>query len=217
MNRVWLKDFLDLYPANQPITNNNLVNIRGCNGSGKSTIPLAMKEEDPDTFELVWHNSGKDRVVATVFPNFKWLALGRYATKCGGMDAMKDTAEIKLAVQTLWVLDYNIIMEGIMASTVRQTYIDLFNELNTTMDQSRDITIYNITTPIEICLQRIQIRNGGKPIKEELVEGKWKTVKNNALKFREAGFRSIEVDNSTFTKDTTLPQFFNILEDKRNG
>lgn len=209
--KVELYDLIELN-KDVEVTNNLLVNIRGCNGSGKSTIPLSMLNTDEYSFEVIWRIQGKERVIATVFPSYEYIALGHYHSKCGGMDSMKTTDEIKTAVKVLWNLNYNILMEGIMASTVRQTYIDLFTHTNEVQDTKRNIVIYNLLPPLEVCLQRIQARNGGKPIKEELVLSKWKTVNNNVQHFKNAGFKSISVSNEDIDQDKTLDWFFEQLE-----
>lgn len=209
--KIELADLVNLH-RDVEVTQKKLVNIRGCNGSGKSTIPLAMLETDDYSFEVVWQVNGKERVIATVFPTYEYIALGHYHSKCGGMDSMKDTNEIKIAVEVLWNLNYNILMEGIMASTVRQTYIDLFTQLNEKHSLKRDIIIYNLLPPLKVCLQRIQARNGGKPIKEDLVLSKWKTVSNNVQHFKNAGFKSFEVSNEGIAKEETLEWFFNQIE-----
>ena len=138
--RIEFADLKELHRGVE-VTQNLLVNIRGCNGSGKSTIPLAMMENDLNVFEVSWLVEGKERVLATVFPEYQFAALGKYTNKCGGMDSMKTTDEIRLAVEVLWNLNYNILMEGIMASTVRQTYIDLFTRLNQEYELKRQLIV----------------------------------------------------------------------------
>lgn len=205
MRQIPILDFINL-PA-QTLIAPKLINVRGCNGSGKSTIPMRMMEQDPDTFEVYWmYESTRFRVIATVFPKFQTLALGHYHAKTGGMDTITKTQEIKDAVEMFWKQPYHILMEGAIASTVRQTYIDLFQTLSATY--KREVIIYNILPPLQTCLQRIQKRNGGKEIKEELVESKWKTVQRNVQHFADAGFNSLVVDNSGIPREKTLDWFF---------
>lgn len=187
-----------------------LVNIRGCNGAGKSTIPMMMRDADPDTFEIDWYINGRKKVLATVFPNYKFLALGSYKTgvNCGGLDTFKTTQHTIYALKLLWNLPYNILLEGIMASTVRQTYIDLFHEVNSENILKRDIIIYNILPPLQVCLDRVQKRNGGKPVKEEQIGSKWNTVEKNVKYFEDAGFRSLRVSNENVAPGETLKWFF---------
>lgn len=173
-----------------------LINIRGCNGSGKSTIPMSMLD-DPDRYMVEKPYKGKLRKLLTVFPNYGWLALGSYHNKCGGLDGYVDTDMIK---KGFWYAlkkfpDYNIIMEGVIPSTVYTTYEKLFLEAQEQYPERRFIVL-NLLPPVEECLKRIQQRNGGKPIKDELVRSKWSTVYKNADKFSQAGILSLKWDNS---------------------
>ena len=108
-----------------------LVNIRGCNGAGKSTIPMAMMD-DPDMFvqELVG-SDGKKISALTVFPTYGWVALGTYFNKTGGLDTLKNNEITRMTLYAALDLfpEYDVLMEGIMASTIRSTYIDLFHEI----------------------------------------------------------------------------------------
>lgn len=188
-----------------------LVNIRGCNGAGKSTIPIMMLQTDPESFEIVWNYEGKSRILATVFPKYQFLAIGRYHTKCGGLDSFKSTQEIKDAVDVLWDCNFHILMEGVISSTVRGAYIDLFQTMMQQHSISRRVTIFNIIPSLETCLERIQQRNGGKPINTKLVENKHKLIVRNHQHFLDAGLHSIAVTNEQINVDTTLDWFFDIL------
>ena len=211
MRQIDLLDFLQLdLPA---VDSPKLINIRGCNGAGKSTIPMRMNETDPNTFEVTWVVENKLRVIATVFPRYQFIALGHYHAKTGGLDTISSTQEIKDATELLWNTPWHLLLEGILASTVRQTYIDLFSKERPT---HREIVIFNILPPIETCLQRIQQRNGGKPIKENLVIDKWNTVENNVKYFQAAGFTTLSVDNTNIKREDTLDWFFGLIGQKSN-
>lgn len=173
-----------------------LINIRGCNGSGKSTIPLSMMD-DPDMYVVEKPYKGKSRKLLTVFPTYHWIALGSYHNKCGGLDGYVDTDMVK---KGFWYAlkkypDFNIIMEGVIPSTVYTTYEKLFLEAQERYPE-RCFIVLNLLPPVEECLKRIQQRNGGKPIKDELVRSKWSTVYKNADKFSQAGILSLRWDNS---------------------
>lgn len=182
-----------------------LVNIRGCNGSGKSTIPLSMMD-DPDLQVIEKPYKGKSRKILTVLPNWGWVVLGSYHNKCGGLDGYPDTDMVKKGV---WYAlkhypEYHILMEGVLPSTVFSTYASLFQEIQEKYPE-REVIVLNLMPPVEECLRRIQERNGGKPIKEDLVRSKWATVAKNADKFSEAGILSLKWDNSKI-----LPKYGNI-------
>lgn len=208
MRCIHILEFLKF--PHPPLTNLKLVNIRGCNGAGKSTIPKQMLYTDPTSFEIYINTfSGHKKFIATVFPKYNFIALGHYHSNTGGMDTLSDTQQIKDLTSMFWECNFNLLLEGIMASTVRQTYIDLFQEMNQIQKTKREVIIYNLVPPLDLCLQRIQERNGGKQIKEDSVESKWKTIQRNIPYFKEAGFNTITVDNSTISMEKILPQFFN--------
>lgn len=194
-----------------PVVDPLLVNIRGCNGAGKSTVPLAMFHDDPATFEVVWRYNGRNKVVATVSPKHQFIAIGRYQTKCGGLDSIKSTQETRDALEVLWDCHFHILMEGVVSSTVRGAYLTMFQEIPPHHSVQRHVIIFNIIPPLDMCLQRIYQRNGNKPINEKLLENKYKTIQRNHPHFLAAGLTSVVVDNSTVALGDTLSWFFRCL------
>lgn len=194
-----------------------IVNIRGCNGSGKSTIPMSMMELDSE-FEVVKLGVGKTgkpcNPAITIFHKLKWVALGTYFNKTGGMDTYSTNAETKMALE--YVLehypDYDIVMEGVIASTIKSTYAELFRELE---EDDNQVLIIAFLPPLEVCLERIQQRNGGKPIKEELVASKWRSVNSGVEYFREAGLTCIRIDTSKCSKESMLKCFLKTVDKYR--
>lgn len=196
--------------------NRALVNIRGCNGSGKSTIPMSMMD-DPDMFvqELVGSDNKKISAL-TVFPSYGWVALGTYFNKTGGLDTLKNNEITRMTLYAALGLfpEYDILMEGIMASTIRSTYIDLFHEIEDIYEGIK-VLIISLLPPVEIAISRVYKRNGGKPIKEDAVRGKWRTVERNAKYFADAGFDSIRVNSAKVKKSQMLSAFLNTVEKHR--
>ena len=72
--------------------------------------------------------------------------------------------------------------------------------------------MFNLTTPIDVCIQRVYQRNGGKPIKEESVASKHKVVMKNIEAFKNEGFISLKFDPSKLKKEDVLKEFFNTLK-----
>jgi len=196
-----------------------LVNLRGCNGAGKSTIPMAMMD-DPKMY-IEWGTvDGKFRKLLTIFPTYGWLALGTYLNKTGGMDTFPNNKTTRIALKKALrkFPEYNVIMEGVIASTIKSTYAELFSKAQIQYPELV-VIILSLLPPIEVCLERIQQRNGGKSINEEAVAGKWKTVDRNVLYFKEQGFISLRVNSAKIRKERMLPAFlktvnkYNIEED----
>lgn len=195
-----------------------LVNVRGCNGAGKSTIPMSMMD-DPNMYvhEIVG-SDGKKISAITVFPSYGWVALGTYFNKTGGLDTLKNNAVTKL---TLFAAldgfpEYDVLMEGIMASTIRSTYIDLFHEVEDYYGKKQlKVIVVSLLPPIDVALSRVYKRNGGKPINEAAVAGKWNTVARNVEAFAEAGFTSVKVNSAKVKKQNMLPAFLKTVDKHR--
>lgn len=187
-----------------------LVNIRGCNGAGKSTIPMSMMDDPEMYVHEIRGSDGKRMSAITVFPTYGWVALGTYFNKTGGMDTLRDnwTTRMTLYAALDGFPEYNVLMEGIMASTIRSTYIDLFQEVQEYYGDDLTIMIISLLPPVEVAISRVYSRNGGKPINEEAVRGKWETVAKNVSAFAEAGFTSVKVNSAKVPKDRMLEAFF---------
>lgn len=186
-----------------------LVNIRGCNGAGKSTIPMYMMDDPEMYVHEIRGSDGKRMSAITVFPTYGWVALGTYFNKTGGMDTLRDnwTTRMTLYAALDGFPEYNVLMEGIMASTIRSTYIDLFQEVQEYYGDDLTIMILSLLPPVEVAISRVYSRNGGKPINEEAVRGKWETVARNVAAFREAGFISLKVNSAKVPKEKMLSAF----------
>jgi hypothetical protein len=101
-------------------------------------------------------------------------------------------------------------MEGIMASTIRSTYIDLFHEVEDyyqSRGEDLKVIVISLLPPVEVAISRVYSRNGGQPIQEEAVRGKWETVARNVSAFADAGFTSVRVDSSKVPKHKMLKAF----------
>lgn len=182
-----------------------LVNIRGTNGSGKSTIPLSMMD-DPKLGVIGINNS--KRPYLTLFPTYGWVALGTYFNKTGGLDTYKNNEETRQALAWAWnYTDLDIVMEGIIASTIKSTYAELFKRYPT--------IIMSFLPPLEVCLDRVQQRNGGKPVKEDQIRSKWNTVDRNVDYFKAQGFVSLRINTAKVTKDQMLASFLKTVEKYR--
>lgn len=193
-----------------------LVNIRGCNGSGKSTIPLTMMQNDPDMFvETLYDSDGEKIVSFTVFPSYEWVALGTYFNKTGGLDTIRCIDHTKLALAAALSLypDYDILMEGILCSTTFSSYAQIFHEVEQQYD--RKVIIISLMPPVEEAIRRVYKRNGGKPVKDELIQAKWGMVARSHEKFKADGFCTVRADSSKVSKNNMLPAFLKTVEKKR--
>ena len=189
-----------------------LINIRGANGAGKSTVPIQMLNTDPLAFELTYHYNNKERIMATVFPSYNYIVVGKYeGLKCGGLDTFKTTEQIFDTLDLLWELPYNLIMEGVISSTVFSTYKQWFECANDRHKSKRNITVASILPGEDTCINRVLQRNGGKKVKTDLIRGKYRTVERNHRKFCSTSIPAIKLDNSKIDINDTLNWFFEVF------
>ena len=191
-----------------------ILNIRGTNGSGKSSIVMSMLD-DPDMYVISKPYQGKSRNIATVFPQYGWVALGTYFNKTGGMDCFPNN---ELTKKAFWYVlkkfpQYNLVMEGIISSTIFSTYEQLFREAEKKYSDVR-VVVLRLVPPVEECLKRIQKRNGGKPIKEDLVADKYKMIERACNKFKTAGIKVLTWDNTRPIPEKTskIPPLYKLLK-----
>ena len=141
------------------------INVRGCNGSGKTTL-LRCLARDPLC-----------RVINVIVPDHKPIPvtyapdglaiIGDYTPAAAGattagLDRIKTQAAAK-AVAELVGRDPDVkavLFEGVVVSTIYGPWQE-WSKANGGM-----IWAF-LDTPLEVCLKRIQERNGGKPIKED--------------------------------------------------
>jgi hypothetical protein len=209
MEKVHYKELLK---ASKPV-GRRVVNVKGANGSGKSTIPLQLQQSDPDSFIVVSDTFGPKQVVATVFPSYGWLALGEYRTQCGGCDAIGAGDDIQLSLRLAWLLDYDILFEGVIVADIRSTYHQLLVHLNNSERYAdrRAIMLFPTTT-VEECLRRIQARNGGKPINEQLVRDKHENNRKSREWYLAEGKLEVVDFDTTIPIGTILPAFLEAVK-----
>lgn len=169
--------------------------------------------KDPDTW--VWDvntSDGKRYCSFTVFPNFGWIALGTYFNKTGGLDLIRDKETVKTCLFAALDAfpDYSILMEGILASTTFSSYANLFEEVKTRYADTQ-VIILSLMPPVEVAISRVYQRNGGNPVKEDLIQAKWGMVYRSHKKFKAAGFVTIRVDSSRVPKERMLKAFLNTI------
>lgn len=171
-----------------------IVNIRGANGTGKSTLVSRFIDEGggrSHMVDLASFVSGKKNTPKRVegygctIAGKGIVVVGAYRTDCGGCDGIKTQALVKDSVMRAAKIADHVIFEGVIVSTIFQGYADLNNTLR---DQGHDYLWAYLDTPLDVSLARIQQRNGGKPINEALVADKFRSIQRTQTKALDAGF-----------------------------
>lgn len=176
------------------------VNIVGPNGAGKSVFPKALVNLDPDTY-FIRSEDGKKRI-ATIFPNLRWAAVGPYKTKCGGCDSL-DKNHIFEALYRLCDTDLHIVMEGSITSNTKLTYWRAFEAIRLKFPFRK--TLFCILDyPFEECLRRVYERNGGKQVKEDMIESKWDNIQRYKDFYLDEGTTPVHIESSSGVRELFL-------------
>lgn len=179
---VWkLSDLKKARKTDKPMC---AINLKGCNGSGKSTVPIRMIDQEKGHIYLTTRIDDK-KPVGTILPVMGVVVLGTYLTNCGGCDSLSDTKKVQELLKDLWPKGLHIMFEGVIVGDIYSTFKDLMLSFNEVWP--RDISFCFMGTRYKECLRRIQGRNGGKAINEELVQQKYKNSLRHITGYAEEG------------------------------
>lgn len=205
------------------------LNVRGPNGAGKTTLlrclarspecrlvpvhqplhsePAAYRPEEEAWTDYVKarDRAGKPKgkpIMATVTPEGIAL-LGDYTPAASGTTAGCDRIsrqdDIKAALLGAAAIPgvKLVIFEGVIVATIFGPWLE--------WERANGGMIWAfLDTPLDVCLKRIQDRNGGQPIKEDLVAAKHKTiqgVRTKALNAYPGGGRVVDIHWEVALKD----------------
>jgi len=193
------------------------VNVRGCNGSGKTTLlrklatdsrckvrtvlvsqeykPKEGKKQPAGVFEemetgrlMIMHPA----IPVTITPDGLAI-LGDYTpaaatSTTAGCDRIKTQEAAKKALEAVAALYdvTHVLFEGVVVSTI-------YGPWKEWSQQHGGMVWAFLDTPLDICLNRIQRRNGGKPIKEDQVAAKHQTIARVRQKAQLDGERVVDI------------------------
>lgn len=175
-----------------------VVNIKGANGSGKTTIVHQMLQLSKEVSQL---RTEDGTVIATCMDTIKWAAVGPYYLdkKMGGCDIFETVDSIKQAILTTRQAcpDYWIVFEGMMISTLKTTFYNFLVEMMQTDDIVPAFVI--LRADVDGCLRRIKDRGTiartatGEPNPAN-IKSKCDTVLRHAQDYDPCVVRYIDVD-----------------------
>lgn len=134
--------------------------IRGTHGSGKSTIPHTILEKNfhETLMGLPLTYPGRVGVLGYYVPDLNLYIIGKYASQCGGCDAIKTQDEIKARVD-YYRAKGNVLLEGILVAHTFGPWLDF--------SRGRNWRFCILNTPLDECIRRVNARRairGREPI-----------------------------------------------------
>ena len=151
-----------------------IINVRGANGSGKTTavrwflegaseISLADYRTPKGIVRFVTGYRGKNDV----------CVVGPYKTNCGGLDAVPNF-ETTFRCLRVGISTYDdVLCEGVLSSTVFGSWFDFAKDMKA---QGEVFALAYLRVSAAECIRRVYLRNGGKKINEDLIRDKVKAV-----------------------------------------
>ena len=184
-----------------------IIQIRGSNGSGKTTTVKQFVERNNLHIEEIFIKGKKTFI--TTNDKHSIVVLGRYDKNIGGCDLFDNKEHVFntiLYVVTTFRPEI-IIFEGLIYSFTYKFASNLSDYMKNYKYSYQGICLY---IPIEVALERIYIRNGGKPIKEDYIITKTKTLISSYRKLLSNGYNVKMVDTSKIEKEN----MYKILENE---
>jgi len=169
-----------------------LINVRGCNGSGKTHLLRSLVGRVPPHVEQYAVKDHKPIPVTYVELDLGegLLAIvGDYSKPgCAGLDRVRTQAAAKEVIEVAAIVKdvRAVLFEGVLVATIFDPWLQWSRKMG-------GMTWAFLDTPIDVCLARIQARNGGTPIKEEQVRAKHRTIANVRRKAQLAGERVLDL------------------------
>lgn len=183
-----------------------VVQIRGSNGAGKTTIVKQFVQKNKLEIQEI-NIDGIPTYISTNKGN-AIVVLGRYDKKFGGCDLFQNTNHVLKTI--LWVIvnlkPQLIVFEGMIYSL---SYKFATKVSDIVKKYNYEYLALSLYVDLEVALDRIYKRNGGKLIKENLIYDKIKTVKKSHDKLLNTGYVSKLADTTKIKEN----EMYKILEE----
>ena len=178
-----------------------IFNIRGCGGSGKSYVGFKLLQDYGPGTEVrrPAFRSKSNKLVGHILPGDLVLA-GRYrlgtsmrvegAGYSGGVDGFYPMDELQWLIEDFANEHKHVFFESLLISGTTQRWLDFAKKY------PGQVIFGVLTTPPEVCIQRILARNGGRPIDEHNLRVFHRAVQRAGKKLGAAGERMIWFDTA---------------------
>lgn len=186
-----------------------IIQIRGSNGAGKTTIVRQFVQRNNLEIKSV-SVKGKETFISTNKEG-SIVVLGRYDKKTGGCDLYESTDHVLNTI--MWAMvnlkPKIIVFEGMIYSLSYRFATKVSDFVKKYNYKYVALSLY---TEPNVVLDRIYKRNGGKQIKENLILDKIKTVQVSHNKLINNGYNSKIIDTTNIKED----EMYKVIEGEIN-
>lgn len=162
-----------------------IINLRGTNGSGKSTIVKAVMEK----FDMhpSWRVGRRQPIgyFSIDIDKPKLWVVGHYETECGGCDTIPVMDDVYDQIIKAKKEGYNVLYEGIMASGEYRRCADLHKETHDVMVIALDVLLADCIT--SILERRERTHRTTKPFNAERTTRRQREVRSMMEHLKVAG------------------------------
>lgn len=178
-----------------------LIQIRGCNGSGKTTMMKQFVEKH--NLEIKEIQVNKIPTFISVSKDMQIIVLGRYDKKTGGCDLYKNKEHVYQTIyQVIRVYKPRLLLfEGLIYGLTYKFGKVLADEVNRFGYDYKGVCLF--IEPTE-AIARIYVRNGGKDINAQYIYNKTKAFLNSYNKMKDSHYNMTLYDTSKIEKDKMI-------------
>lgn len=170
-----------------------IVKLHGTSGSGKSTVARHLLNQSVIKPTEITNERGKIVAYECHIPNmlFPLYILGPYKTACGGCDALLAAEQIELLHR--YAKLGHVFYEGLLAS-------EYYGKLGIASEPyAKNHVFAFLTTPIEVCIERVKARRAAKgnekPLDETNTRGRVRKIDMLRKKLRIMGREVVLIDH----------------------
>lgn len=177
-----------------------VIQLRGTNATGKTTTIREFVERG--NFVVRSFQYGKREVEYHYEKERKIVVLGRYDTRVsGGVDGYITNRDmlIHIIVKAIKLIRPDLLLfEGVVYGVTFQFAYDLVRVLK---QFGYDYIGICLVPPLQVAIERLSIRNGGKPVDLISVQNKWFSTVRAYKKLKESGVNVKVVDPTSIPKE----------------
>lgn len=168
-----------------------ILSLRGPSGSGKThTIYELLAEYEA---EKLWkpHFAKGTPTQPRAHRIGNLYVIGRYSgAPCSGADGLYPLKDIVLPLIRHYAKLGHVLIEGLVLSSAVSLWTDVAEEF------PGEVLLAFMDTPVDVCIQQVYKRNGGKSINEKQLTSHHGTIQRQRARFEEMGLRTLVIDHT---------------------